>query len=96
MLQAPDGNEALRIAREFAGKIHLMVTDIVMPGMGGVTLASRMKAERPDIKVLFISGYPQNATGRHPGLDGVDEFLAKPFTADALARKVREAIESAA
>ena len=96
VLQAPDGNEALRIAREFAGKIHLMVTDIVMPGMGGVTLASRIRAERPDIKVLFISGYPQNATGRHPGLDGGDEFLAKPFTADALARKAREAIESTA
>ena len=94
VLEAPNGNEALRTAQEFAGDIHLVITDVIMPGMGGAALACQMDAVRPGIKVLFISGYPQNEFVHDGELDPGITFLSKPFTANALARKVRQAIDS--
>jgi two-component system cell cycle sensor histidine kinase/response regulator CckA len=89
VLTAMDGNEALRIAEGHEDLIHLLVTDIVMPNVGGSELAKRLRQVRPQIKVLFMSGYPD-----HPALDGADigaqtTVLQKPFSLDMLAHKVR-------
>jgi PAS domain S-box-containing protein len=94
MLQASNGEEALRIAHEFTGKIHLVLTDVVMPEMSGNMMVSRLEAARPGIKVLFVSGYPKNAIVHHGVLNSNVAFLPKPFTADALARKVRKVLDS--
>jgi CheY-like chemotaxis protein len=96
VLEASTGKEALRKAREFAGKIHLLLTDVVMPGMSGKALASQIETARAGIKVLFVSGYTDNAIVYHGVLDSNVAFLQKPFTIDVLARKVREVIDSAA
>jgi len=89
VLTAMDGNEALRIAEGHEDLIHLLVTDIVMPNVGGSELAQRLRQVRPQIKVLFMSGYPD-----HPALIRADigvqtTVLQKPFSLDTLAHKVR-------
>jgi nitrogen-specific signal transduction histidine kinase/ActR/RegA family two-component response regulator len=94
VIEASDGAEALRAAREFSGEIHLVLTDVVMPGMSGRELISQIKAVRPGIKALFVSGYTGNAIVHHGILDSGVAFLQKPFTDDSLARKVREMIAS--
>jgi len=96
VLEASTGKEALRKAREFDGKIHLLLTDVVMPGMSGKTLASQIETARAGIKVLFVSGYTDNAIVHHGVLDSNVAFLQKPFTIDVLAGKVREVIDSVA
>jgi YesN/AraC family two-component response regulator len=96
VLEASTGKEALRKAREFAGKIHLLLTDVVMPGMSGKALASQIETARAGIKVFFVSGYTDNAVVHHGILDSNVAFLQKPFTTDVLARKVREVIDSVA
>jgi CheY-like chemotaxis protein len=95
VLEAADGMEALRIAGEFAGEIHMVLTDVVMPGMSGRDLISRLEAARPGIKALFVSGYTDNVIVHRGVLDSNVAFLQKPFSADGLARKVREVIDSA-
>jgi PAS domain S-box-containing protein len=94
VLEAADGMEALRIAGEFTEEIHLVLTDVVMPGMSGKELVSQLKAVRPAIKALFVSGYTDNAIVHHGVLDSNVAFLQKPFSADGLARKVREVVNS--
>jgi two-component system, cell cycle sensor histidine kinase and response regulator CckA len=89
VLVASNGAEALKIAREYDGKIHLLLTDVIMPGMSGKELASRLEAELPGIKTLFISGYTDNAIVRHGMLDSGVDFLQKPFTVDNLMQKIR-------
>ena len=89
VLTAMDGTEALRIAEGHEDLIHVLVTDIVMPNVGGKELAQRLRQVRPQIKVLFMSGYPD-----HPALAGADigvqtTVLQKPFSLDALGHKVR-------
>jgi nitrogen-specific signal transduction histidine kinase/ActR/RegA family two-component response regulator len=96
VLETPDGMEALRVAREYTGKIHLIVTDVIMPGINGSTLVARFEAIRPGIKALYISGYTDKAIVHHGVLDSNVAFLQKPFTADALTHKVREVIDSQA
>jgi len=89
VLAAADGQEALRIAGGHAGEIHLLFTDVVMPGLSGAELAGELRRARPEIKVLFASGY----TGDAYALDPEVPFLQKPFTPRALAIKVREALD---
>ncbi len=95
VIDAQDGVEALRVAHSFAGPIHLLLTDIVMPHMNGRDLAEKLIAVRPDTKVLFMSGYTDHAVV-HRELSAGAPFLQKPFTPDALARKVRTLLDGAA
>jgi PAS domain S-box-containing protein len=91
---AADGAEALRIAQEHAEeKIHLLVTDIVMPRIGGKDLAERLRNLRPDLKVLFTSGYADDAVTRHGVLEPGIDFLEKPFSLARLSQKVRETLD---
>jgi PAS domain S-box-containing protein len=94
VVTAANPDEALAVAREFKGPIQLMVTDVVMPGMSGLQLAERLNPTRPDMKVLFVSGYTNDAIGHQGVLDPGTAFLQKPFTPNALARKVREVLEA--
>jgi PAS domain S-box-containing protein len=94
ILEAPNGKEALRMVREYPGKIHLVLTDVVMPGMSGKELVSQLEALRPGIKALYISGYTDNAIVHHGTLDSAVAFLQKPFAVGSLAGKVREVIDS--
>jgi PAS domain S-box-containing protein len=92
--EAPDGNEALAIVqRHPERKFHLLLTDVVMPGMSGKNLADCLKLSMPDIKVLFISGYTDNAIVHHGVLDKGVNFIQKPFSMESLARKVREVLD---
>jgi len=93
VLRAPDGQSALEIARSHAGEIPLLVTDIVMPGMTGPELATALQAERPGVRVLYMSGYTDDSVVRHGVLAEGMPYLQKPFTPDALARKVRELLD---
>ncbi len=94
VLEAATGDEALRVASEHGGKkIHLLLTDVVMPQMSGEVLASKLKAERPDIRVIFFSGYPGEAIAQHGVLDGGVAFLEKPFSPSVLASKVRAVLD---
>jgi two-component system cell cycle sensor histidine kinase/response regulator CckA len=96
VVAAANPDEALAIIRDFKGQIDLMVTDVVMPGMSGRQLAERLAKILPDLKVLFVSGYTDDAIVHHGILDPGTAFLQKPFTPQALARKVREVIEAPA
>jgi signal transduction histidine kinase len=92
VLCSRDGIEALNLAKEFDGHIHLLVTDVIMPHMNGQELAVKLSRLRPDIKVLYVSGYSDNDIGDHGTLDPRYELLEKPFTPQTLARKIREVI----
>jgi CheY-like chemotaxis protein len=93
VLEAHNGEEALRISREYPGPIQLMVTDVVMPNMGGAKLAGQLAGERPGMKVLFVSGYAENTVLRHGPIDVTRRFLQKPFTLKTLARKMRQVLQ---
>jgi two-component system cell cycle sensor histidine kinase/response regulator CckA len=90
VLEAGSGTEALDIARKHGGEIHVVVTDVIMPGMSGKDLVSQLKIARPGIKSLYISGYPDDAIAHHGILDSGVTFLQKPFTVESLTRKIRE------
>ena len=90
---AADGLEALEAAENFEGTIHLLVTDVIMPHMNGPELAGRLSQLRPDMKVLYVSGYSDNDIGDHGVLDPRFELLQKPFTPQTLARKIRDVIQ---
>jgi signal transduction histidine kinase/FixJ family two-component response regulator len=91
---ASDGNEALNIASLHDGTIHLLLTDVVMPQMSGRQLAEHAAAIRPEMKILYMSGYTDDAIVRHGLLDEKLNFLQKPFDSAAVARKVREVLDS--
>ena len=91
-MEASNGFEALKIASEYEGKIHLIVTDVMMPKMRGEVLVSNLKEIHPDIKQLFVSGYADNAIVPHGMLQADMAFLQKPFTFEGLLKKVREAL----
>jgi two-component system, cell cycle sensor histidine kinase and response regulator CckA len=93
VLQAGDGIEALEVARNYPGTIHLLMTDSAMPGMTGRELAERLQALRPEISVLFVSGFMDESLLEDGTLIPGTSFLEKPFTQDVLVRKVREVLE---
>jgi two-component system, cell cycle sensor histidine kinase and response regulator CckA len=91
VLEAGDAEQALAGEPEW-GPIHLLVTDVVMPGMGGRELAAALLARRPGLKLLYISGYTDDEVTRRGLLDAGAPFLEKPFEAEGLARRVREVL----
>lgn len=92
VLCAVDGVEALKMAAEFDGAIHLLVTDVIMPHMNGHELAEKLSKVRPETKILYVTGYSDNDIGDHGILDPRIELLQKPFTPQTLARKIRDVI----
>jgi len=93
VLEAADGMQALELAAAHSGKIQLLITDVVMPRVSGRELAARLAATRPDLKVLYISGYTDDSVFRHGVLQGGMAFLQKPFNLKSLATKIREVLE---
>jgi YesN/AraC family two-component response regulator len=87
-VDARDGKDALLRARTHQEKIHLLLTDVVMPGMSGPELANEIKSMRPEIRILFMSGYTANAITHRAGLDDPLSLLVKPFTRSSLTQKV--------
>lgn len=92
-LAAASGSEALALARAYPGPIDLLLTDVVMAGMSGLELAAGITGARRDTRVLYMSGYTENAIVHHGVLDEGTVLLSKPFSATDLARKVREVLE---
>jgi DNA-binding NtrC family response regulator len=94
VIEARHGTEALVFAKQHTGRIHLLLTDVVMPAMSGPELAKRLSSERPDTKVLCMSGYTDDSIVRHGVLSAEIAYLQKPITPDALARKVRDVLDA--
>ena len=93
VLAAADGREAFATARMFDGSIDLLLTDVVMPNMGGADLAKALLERRPGLRVVYMSGYTDGALSQHGVLGAGIHLVEKPFTSDLLARKVREALD---
>jgi two-component system cell cycle sensor histidine kinase/response regulator CckA len=96
VLVAVNGEQALTLVEQHDNDIDLMITDVVMPQMGGRELGERLSSSRPGMRVLYMSGYTDDAIVRHGLMDERLEFIEKPFTADGLARKVRMVLDSGA
>jgi PAS domain S-box-containing protein len=94
VLEAEEAEDALQLSARHQGPIHLLLSDVVMPRMSGRELADRLGPLRSEMKVLYLSGYTNDAVVRHGLSEGEIEFLQKPFTPDVLARKVREVLDS--
>ena len=92
VLDACNGSEAVKVSEQHKGLIDIMVTDVVMPLLGGRELAEKLALTRPEMRVLYMSGYTDDAIVRHGVLDGRASFLEKPFTPDAFTRKIREVL----
>jgi len=93
ILEAKQGDEALRVFGQHKGTIDLLLTDVVMPGMSGRELAGRLASLGLKVKVLYMSGYTDDAIVRHGVLEKGVEFIQKPFTVARLAKKVREVLD---
>ncbi len=93
VLTANSPYEAMEMAREHTGTIHLLMTDVVMPQMNGKDLAEQVLKIRSETRTLFMSGYTVNAIAHHGILDEDVHFIEKPFMADRLARKLREVLD---
>jgi PAS domain S-box-containing protein len=94
VLEANNGSEAIHISQQHTGPLQLLLTDVVMPGMNGRVLAGHITAQRPPIKVVYMSGYTGQAVGAHGALEEGSFFLQKPFSRDGLVSKVRQALDS--
>jgi CheY-like chemotaxis protein len=95
VLEACEGGEALKLVEEESGKIDLLLTDLVMPGMGGFELAHRLEAKLPEVKILFMSGYSEGAEAFFSSglVSDAKNFLQKPFSTDLLAQRLREVLD---
>jgi two-component system, cell cycle sensor histidine kinase and response regulator CckA len=94
VIEAENGECGLRTAEEFKEHIDILITDVVMPGIGGRELAKKLTSLRPDISVLYLSGYTEDAVITHGALGPKTAFLQKPFTLQNLAKKVREVLRA--
>ncbi len=94
VIDAPDGASAIKISQAHKGPIHLLLTDVIMPGMNGRELANQLSPTRPEMRVLYMSGYTENHIGHNGTLDEGITLLQKPFTLPALKAKVREALDT--
>lgn len=95
VMQARNGAEAIALAQWYGERIDLLLTDVVMPGMNGAELATQLVPHHTEMKVLFMSGYTDDAIGHHGVLDEGVQFIGKPYSPQGLARKVREALDNA-
>jgi signal transduction histidine kinase len=95
VLEAEDGVRALALAQDYTEALPLMVTDVIMPALGGGELVERMNAIHPETRVVFVSGYPDDALGQHGVLPPGAAFLPKPFTQEELAQKLRDVLDVA-
>jgi CheY-like chemotaxis protein len=94
VLEAPDGESALRLCAQHAEAIDLVITDLVMPSMSGIEIADRVVALRPGTKVLYMSGFTRDVAVQHAVQAGSAAYLQKPFTPLSLARAARQALDS--
>jgi DNA-binding response OmpR family regulator len=94
VLEAAEPASAIQISNSFSGVIHLLLTDVIMPGMNGHELAQRILSVRPAVKVLYMSGYTEGAIGNNGTLDAGLILLQKPFTLPSLKAKVREVLDT--
>jgi PAS domain S-box-containing protein len=94
VIDAPDGATAIQTSQAHKGPIHLLLTDVIMPGMNGRELANKVSPTRPDMRVLYMSGYTENHIGHNGTLDEGITLLQKPFTLPALKAKVREMLDT--
>ena len=94
VIEAENGEEAIRRYNDHDGPIHILVTDVIMPGMSGKDVADKLVASAPSLKVLYVSGYTDNAISHHGVLDQNTHFIQKPFTSESLAGKVREVLDN--
>jgi DNA-binding NtrC family response regulator len=94
VLTAANGTEALEVARDHVGPIHLLLTDVVMPGMNGRVLAERLTPRQPGMKVVYMSGYTDSFIAGHGVLEAGTHLIHKPFTAEVLTQKVRELLDT--
>lgn len=94
ILEAQDVEEALQIDKHHEGPIHLLLTDVVMPGMSGRELAERLQPLQPKMKILYMSGYTDNAIVHHGVLESGMLFIQKPFTPKVLVSKIREILDT--
>jgi len=92
VLSSAGGSEAERLCREYPGKIHLLLTDVVMPGISGRELAATLSALRPDMAIIYMSGYADEMVTRQ-GVENGTHFIQKPFTPVSLTRKLREVLD---
>jgi two-component system cell cycle sensor histidine kinase/response regulator CckA len=94
VLQAKNGEDALRVSANYSQRIDLMITDVIMPRLGGAKLAEQLAVDRPFMKVLFVSGYAETTALRQGAIDVTKLFLQKPFSLKTLAGKIREILEA--